>query len=408
MFPINKYSHLFYMISEFILAAMTLVFFIFGIKLKKNKKEIVWICSKIETVNKILENNSFITPITNFSLENSNDTKRMNDNYTYNILSSFIDKNGKCKNGYSQCGILDSYGNIMCIPDNQKCPINNIEFNYNNKNDKTTFILSNTKINNSIIIYITLNNDTKYINELNFILDSDSFKYYYKVVYNSTINFYGNNAIKNYIKEKFKEKNNIDKNFKEVGKLYYRNYIGFKNSEDILFLMKEKDNLKRLYKVDFPNIPSTVMAIISLITLLVLIIVSLTKFFAVEKRKNKYVKYPELKSKLAITGIYLAIFIGYLTYLIYICVKLSKNNRCCKLKKIKSEEFIQNHIKEICDVIILKGRINISGLVILPFSLIVFIIGLSFEELYLLWLKINGRRLDLQWITLKKKYKITS
>jgi hypothetical protein len=176
------------------------------------------------------------------------------------------------------------------------------------------------------------------------------------------------------------------------------------------FLIEEtkKDHFKKLYKIDFPNLPSTILAIFSFVTLLVLIIVSLKKFLAKEKKKTVYIRYPELKTKLIISGIYLTIFLGYLIYLIYICCKINKKNKCFKLKKIKSDKFIEKHISDICDDIIEKSRLDISGIVLFLISFILFVIGLGFEQLYIIWLEMNGKTLELQWINIKNKYKITA
>lgn len=423
MIPPNKMVHLFLMISEFILTIMTFVFFIFGIILKKNFAKIIWICSKIDTVNKILIDNIDKKPITSITLfpdcTFQNDT--MNNSYRH--FYSHIAKKKKCEVDYKMCGILDTYKNILCIPNDEECPINNIALYRKNsssrKNDDTTYCenieikTDNMNSSNNIIVdfLFNFNNETMYyINKSNFIFDNNTFEEYYNK-YSENDNIYGNTEVNNYINYRLSEQSNIDIYYKDVNNtFYYKNYIGFKNYKDMEFLIEEtkKDDFKKLYKIDFPNLPSTILAIFSFCTLLVLIIVSLAKFLAKEKKKTVYIRYPELKSKLIISGIYLTIFLGYSIYLIYICCKINKKNKCFKLKKIKSDKFIEKHISDICDDIIEKSRLDISGIVLFPISFILFVIGLCFEQLYILWLKMKGKKLELQWIHLENRFKITA
>ena len=425
MIPPHKMVHLFLMISEFILALMTLIFFTIGIILKKNTEKIIWICSKIDTVNKMLIDNIKKEPITSIKIINSNEyeTETMNNSYMH--FYSHIAKKDICEADYKKCGILDTYQNILCIPNDEECPINNIVVLHNNPppppppkenydttlNNKNIIKIKtdNNNIENNIIVDFSLNNETlNYINKGNFIFDNDTFEEYYHE-YSKNDNIYGNTKVNNYINKMISEKSNIDKYYKIANNIvYYKNYIGFKNYKEMEFLIEEtqKDHFKKLYKIDFPNLPSTILSIFSFFTLLVLIIASLKKFIAKEKKKTVYIKYPELKSKLIISGIYLTIFLGYFIYLIYICFKINNKNKCTKLKKIKSDEFVENHISDICNDIIKKRSLDISGIVIFPISFILFLIGLCFEQLYIIWLEMKGKVLELQWIKMKKQFKI--
>ena len=51
----------------------------------------------------------------------------------YEYLLEYSREN--CEENYKKCGILDTLGNIMCIPKEEKCPINDIKVdlasNYN-------------------------------------------------------------------------------------------------------------------------------------------------------------------------------------------------------------------------------------------------------------------------------------
>lgn len=209
----------------------------------------------------------------------------------------YIAKKEKCEANYKKCGILDTYGNILCIPNNEECPINNIllysKSSSSPKNDDKTLDNKHIEIKTEneqiekgiIIVDILFNNSTMYyINEDNFIFDNNTFEEYYK-----NDNISDNKEVDNYIKDRLFEQSNIDIYYKDVNNtIYYKNYIGFKNYKDMEFLIEEtkKDHFKKLYKIDFPNLQSTILAIFSFFTLLALIIVSLEKFLAKEKRKQ--------------------------------------------------------------------------------------------------------------------------
>ena len=44
---------------------------------------------------------------------------------------------GKCKTGYKICGILDIFNNTFCVKDDEDCPINDINIEYNRFSNKT-------------------------------------------------------------------------------------------------------------------------------------------------------------------------------------------------------------------------------------------------------------------------------
>ena len=102
----RKYVHLLLILSEIIII---IVFVLIFVKLKTiDWKLIIWISSKILTVEKLMkENNYDLCPL--ISLDSG---ERYHHNYEYLLQHS-----GKnCETNYKKCGILDTYGNIMCIP----------------------------------------------------------------------------------------------------------------------------------------------------------------------------------------------------------------------------------------------------------------------------------------------------
>ena len=120
-----------------------------------------------------------------------------------------------------------------------------------------------------------------------------------------------------------------------------------------------------------------------------------------------YIKNKDLLPKLIIFGFYIIVFIGNLIYLIYICVKININNNCTDLKKIESDDNIKDYIKDICKIIDQKLFLIISGFFLFFVSLILFIIAWFFEKLYESYLRIKGRKLDLQWRYMERKYNLS-
>ncbi len=51
--------------------------------------------------------------------------KKSNENYL-DFYKNFQKK--KCQGGMKECGVLDNYGNLICVDQNSKCPINDLQF----------------------------------------------------------------------------------------------------------------------------------------------------------------------------------------------------------------------------------------------------------------------------------------
>ena len=117
----RKVVHLFLLISEILIASIFITFFCCGNALKFN--QLIWIGSKTLTIQNILKNNMNNNyPLKSIqSIENLNLT--LDKNYDY-LLNHSTKTN--CEINFKQCGILDTYGNIMCIQENESCPINEI------------------------------------------------------------------------------------------------------------------------------------------------------------------------------------------------------------------------------------------------------------------------------------------
>lgn len=91
----------------------------------------IWIGSKILTLQKIIPiNNNQIYPIVDIHLNGT--LVRYKENYESLLKTSY--KNCEEKN-YKKCGILDTLGNIMCIPETDECPINDLVIDESSKMD---------------------------------------------------------------------------------------------------------------------------------------------------------------------------------------------------------------------------------------------------------------------------------
>ena len=124
------------------------------------------------------------------------DINSYNKRTYYNQNYENLLKNSKepCENNYKKCGILDTLGNIMCIPESDECPINEVIVDLNSKNneyisrDYKAFHLenlpngyaiyyTNKAINKEIITKLDFfDSPPKYISENNFIFDEETYK----------------------------------------------------------------------------------------------------------------------------------------------------------------------------------------------------------------------------------------
>ena len=429
MISTKKKFHLLLIISECILAITMMNLFVYGIKLRYDKYNIFWICSKIITINKILEEYKQISPLYIGNITNNlkfEDLINLINNESNSNYIDLLNEINECSNDTINCGKLDTYGNYLCIPKGKECPINNIEYKDKaQSNNELDFLKINLNLNSNSTLYFHnrsttgkdnenkilvffYNGNPQYIDNKNFIFDEKLFK----ELFNEDSNSEEYSEAKNYIKKKMNEEENRDTDASLIISndnitLYYKNFIGFRSIKEMNLLLRKKTTLLKLYKLDFPNLPSTIISIFCFVIFLILMIFSLIKFFSKERQK-KFEKNPDLISKLVISGIYLAVFIGYFVYFVYICVIANDNHNCSDLKKIKSDKFIENYIKEVCNKIILQKIIIIVELFFLCLSLILFIISFFIEKIYILTLRLRGKKFELQWIRMQKKYKLSN
>lgn len=196
-----------------------------------SRKKYVWFNSKILTIEKILDDNyepyKIYNKFVSYGFYNA-----LNFSY-YELLKN--SSRDKCPENLKQCGILDTFGNKLCLNKDYECPVNEIIIDFcDNKtyykqkgyNSTTYRIISrnyddfciyykNDKIDNNIIkSLIVYESIPKLIDNHNFIFDMDAYelKYEYKIN-NPNIN-QTENIIYNITNEK--QINDSDKNKTEL------------------------------------------------------------------------------------------------------------------------------------------------------------------------------------------------
>ncbi len=200
-------------------------------------------------------------------------------------LKNSVNKNENCKEGFKQCGILDSFNNKLCLPIKKKCPINffsisNKEIIFDNNKSFYNVSLNNNEIlyysnefeNNKIIIELKLNEgkmcfDPKIKNlvfEKYFLYENEDFyakncldgKFNNNYTLIDTINLktlYKDNDLLDKIK---KLPNYNENNFNEMFNLYSNNYFGYDKKNFFKENLPEKiknilKNSKKLSKYQF-------------------------------------------------------------------------------------------------------------------------------------------------------------
>ena len=414
MLNLRQRVHLLLIISELLFYLSILVLSIIGCVKNPSKNERVWFCSKILTVQNIIqENMNDIYPLKEITSQEINITI----NYNYSFL---LQHSHDCELYYKKCGILDTIGNIMCIPSSENCPINRIELN---PNDKThyhtcsyldyTLYYTNIAINDNIIAKIIVSDkQPRYITEENFIFDNESYRkifpiytsssgdYDYDSGYDSYDSYdgggdsgggdigggdgdwrildeeiYGNSKITEYIKKKMEEENNIDNHYERItNNLYIRNYIGFETYEQ----MYEFTNFDftNFYIVIFPNTAAIVFGYLGIIPFAVIIIFSITRFRYKDRPNQTTDSCCKNCTKAMVIIFYMSFFFGFFLYFLFRYLDLIKNEKKFSLiQEIKSEIFIEDFIEVLSSKNNFEKTLVIVELILVSLSTLIFIIA---------------------------------
>ena len=157
---------------------------------EKDQFQYIYYMSKIMTIKSIILENHYSEILVDFS--NSGRPTTLSTNYR-NFLKLVKNKNG-CISGYKPCGILDTYGNVLCYDEFLDCPVNRVKvdhinkaFQYSSQNYSSVsldnipdnhklFYSNNYDEGNAVTIIIKTKDEPKYLTNNNFILDSEAYK----------------------------------------------------------------------------------------------------------------------------------------------------------------------------------------------------------------------------------------
>ena len=351
--------------------------------------EYIWFCSKIKTVQKMVNKTSTKDRV--FSHFQSGDRMYFTSHYVDYL--GRIKEDGTCKNNYKTCGILDTYGNKFCISPGNNCPINKIIIDLSSRNsqygdyqqistqDSSINLYCKSDVLDSGIIasWIVQNSEPKYIDDNNLIIDKDAFNEIFKIdddkddkdddddddddddneksfwqgVAEDAIDGaidaaeeIAKNAAKlaklqkliDYIEDKMNDKDNIDKNYTFIGhNNYVKNYMGFENLEAV-------ENFKNIdfsvYKKRFPNYASVALSITILCVFVIFIVVLIIYFI-----KNRTIEIAGYFLVIFVI-LYVASFLYLFIYSVVIFARDFRNETFKVAKSIRADKFIEDFLKE--------------------------------------------------------------
>ena len=189
----NRLTYLFFFLIIFsyaILSGILIAIYCSKSSTEKQKFKYIYYLSKILTIKSIILDNHYSEILDGFT--DSGDPLTVPN--TYRNLLKLVKNANECKSGYKPCGILDTYGNVLCIDEYLECPVNKIKAdhiskaslyssqNYNSislnemSNNYKLFYSNQFTEGNAISIIIKTKDEPKYITNSNFLLDSDAFK----------------------------------------------------------------------------------------------------------------------------------------------------------------------------------------------------------------------------------------
>ena len=395
----RKYVHLLLIISELINIGIALYMIIIYINTDWYHK--IWMGSKILTLKKLMNIwNKEIYPITSIDDEGNKTT------YCQNYETLLKHSGTNCKANYKKCGILDTMGNIMCIPETDECPINEMienqatnvysslgyhEGRLNMTRLGRVLYYSNAETNNSIIARIIKSEKPPIIiNEFNLIFDNETYNDSLTPTsdgsYDGGYDFgcgdyggggdwggggdigggsggfikrrkleeeeeddrWGNAEYTKYIWERFEDEINLDKSFKNISnETYVGHYLGFKDYSNL----EKYSNLDlyNLYFIVFPNKAAYIFCYFLIVIFIGLIIFSLTRFLHKDVPNEGFDPCAVLMGKLYIIIPYLIFYIGYFIYIVYEYDNIYNKLRHEELLEIKADPFFEDLLQEIYD-----------------------------------------------------------
>ena len=223
--------------------------------------------------------------------------------------------NNICEEGYKPCGILDTMNNILCLPKKYNCPLNDMIISKNNDLSLKDDGYDEINLNNSFSIYLNTNEnierpiiitnfisidkpwnheyqniiaykDNKKDNKREEILFDNYDIFMRKVPFNNFPSISLNNILNweknnDYFKSMINEVKPSESYY-----LFNKNYIGFKNYEELEQFKKifKEDNYKdnplfKFSKTLRPGLATSIINIFLIILILIIIFMSIIAFY---------------------------------------------------------------------------------------------------------------------------------
>ena len=265
----NSYCNPRFVILLLISYAILIVLFgLIGQYNDEAKFECIYYMSKMLTIKAIIVNNHRSELLDSFY--NSGETTTLPMTYR-NLLRLVKDKN-ECVTNYRPCGILDTYGNVLCVEEFVPCPINKLKITHVNaaeeylsRNYKTTplnnistnyqFFYSNEfNKGNGVVMIIKTKDDPKFINVNNFVLDSNTYIEFYgddAEILKGISNFFGGKIFGNEVIELFINIFQVVKDFEDQISIIDLALKGAKLYADVIISianLAEKKDIKEFEK----------------------------------------------------------------------------------------------------------------------------------------------------------------
>ena len=123
---------------------------------EKDKFELIYYMSKILTIKNIIINNHYSELLDNFEFSGEPITSPN----TYRNYLKLVKNKNNCIENYRPCGLLDTYGNVLCIEEYIPCPVNKMRVAHKNaagdylSKNYYTAPLSNISTNYQLSIFL--------------------------------------------------------------------------------------------------------------------------------------------------------------------------------------------------------------------------------------------------------------
>ena len=157
---------------------------------EKDQFQYIYYMSKIATIKSVILDNHYTEILDSFTYSGQPTTLSA----SYRSLLKLVKNKNGCISNYKPCGILDTYGNVLCIDKFLDCPINRLKVDHINKasfyssQNYKSVSLSNLGDNNRLFysnnfdggnvatVIIKTKDEPKYMTSNNFILDTGAYK----------------------------------------------------------------------------------------------------------------------------------------------------------------------------------------------------------------------------------------